>query len=213
MARPAKPLRRQPGTRPERKTYLVCCEGENTETLYFKGLRRELRAGNVRIEVFSGRGEPYGVIEKAIAEANRAAAQDDGYDEIWCVFDVEAPVAHARLEAALTLAARHGIKCAISNPCFEVYLLLHYEELSYLTSDEACRRLERHPCGYRRRGKLLDFEALSAGRPDACRRAARLDRLSAGLPLADRNPSTSVPGLVTALESDAATNDSPRRTV
>ncbi|MEO3773765.1 RloB family protein [Micromonospora sp. B9E7] len=212
MARPGKPLRRQPGTRQERKTYLVCCEGENTEPLYFKGLRRELRAGNVRIEVFSGHGEPYGVVEKAVAEANRAATQGDGYDEVWCVFDVEAPEAHARLSAALALAARHGVNCAISNPCFEVYLLLHYEELSYLTSNEACRRLERHPCGYRRRGKLLDFEALRASRPDAFRRAARLDRLSAGRPLADRNPSTSVPGLVTALESDAATNKFSQRT-
>ncbi|MFG1883823.1 RloB family protein [Micromonospora sp. NPDC049102] len=213
MARSGKPLRRQPGTRLERKTYLVCSEGENTETLYFKGLPRELRAGNVRIEVFSGKGEPYGVVEKAVAEANRAAVQGEDYDEVWCVFDVEAPGAHARLGAALALAARHGINCATSNPCFEVYLLLHYADLPYLTTEEACRRLEGHPCGYTRRGKLLDFEALKAGRPDAFRRAARLDRLSAGLPLADRNPSTSVPGLVAALESDAVTNTLSRRTV
>ncbi|MDG4807311.1 RloB family protein [Micromonospora sp. WMMD1120] len=145
------------------------------------------------------------MVEKAIAEADRAAAQGDGYDEVWCVFDVEAPRAHARLGAALALAGRHGVNCAVSNPCFEVYLLLH-EDLPYLTTIEACRRLEEHPCGYSRRGKLLDYEALRAGRPDAFRRAARLDRLSADRPLADRNPSTSVPGLVTALETDAASN-------
>ncbi|MFI7433292.1 RloB family protein [Micromonospora haikouensis] len=202
MTRAGRPLRRRPGGRDERKTYLVCCEGENTETLYFKGLRRELRASTIRIEVFSGRGEPYGVVEKAIAEAARAAASGDEYDEVWCVFDVEAPRAHSRLAPALALAARHDIKCAISNPCFEVYLLLHYEELTaYLTTAEASRRLEQHPCGYSLRGKQVDFEALRPGHAEAFGRAARLDRLHLGKPVATRNPSTSVPGLVTMLMS------------
>ncbi|MFI7076420.1 RloB family protein [Micromonospora sp. NPDC049903] len=203
MRRRNKPLRRQPGRREERKAYLICSEGENTETLYFKGLRRELRAGTVRIEVFSGKGQPYGVVQKALTEAERAAAGGEPYDEVWCVFDVEAPDPHAQLDAALGLAKQHRIHCAVSNPCFEVWLLLHFENLPHLTTDEACRRLERHPCGYRRRDKGLNFEALRLGRAEAIRRASQLDRQQVGRSLPERNPSTSVPLLVTALESDA----------
>ncbi|WBB73322.1 RloB family protein [Micromonospora sp. WMMD1128] len=200
MTRTSRPLRRRTGRYDERRTYLICSEGENTETWYFKGLRRELRAGTVRINILSGKGEPYGVVEKAIAEANQAAADGDAYDEVWVVFDVEAPQPHARLASALALAARHGIRCAVSNPCFEVFLLLHYEDLfAYLTTDEACRRLERHPCGYSPRGKLVNFEALRSGRANALSRAARLDRLHREKPVDARNPSTSVPSLVTAL--------------
>ncbi|MEU5903876.1 RloB family protein [Micromonospora sp. NPDC047467] len=207
MARASKPLRRQPGSRQERQTYLICSEGKNTETLYFKGLRRELRASNVRIVVTSGQGEPYGVVEKAIAEVERATASGNDYDRVFCVIDVEAPPTHthARLDAALRLAARHGIICVVSNPCFELYLLLHYQDVSaYLTTEEAGRLLEKHPCGYRRRGKLLNFEALQPGRAEAHRRAARLDRSHAGQPVPARNPWTSVPDLVTELESAAA---------
>lgn len=122
MRRQTKPLRRGYGRREERQRFLIYCEGELTEITYFKGVRRELRASTVRLEIVAGRGEPYGLVEKAVDHQRRAPRSEaDGfepYDQVWCVFDVEAPRPHARLAAALALARRNRVHCAIF--CYKI---------------------------------------------------------------------------------------------
>ncbi len=46
----------------------------------------------------------------------------DDFDEIWCVFVVDD---HPQLTQALTEARQSDIGIAISNPCFELWLVLH----------------------------------------------------------------------------------------
>jgi hypothetical protein len=42
-----------------------------------------------------------------------AVADRSGFDEVWSVFDVEAPQPRAGLAEALALAAKEGVRCAI----------------------------------------------------------------------------------------------------
>lgn len=208
MPRQHKPLRRGYGRRVERQRFLIYCEGELTEITYFKGVRRELRASTVRLEIVAGRGEPHGLVEKAVDHQRRAPRSEaDGfepYDQVWCVFDVEAPRPHARLAAALALARRNRVHCAISNPCFELWLLLHFQDQTgYLTTEDACDRLGRCPCGYSGRTKRLDYEALRGQRAQAVTRAALLDRKNDGEAVELRNPWTSVHVLVDTLFAQA----------
>lgn len=208
MPRHTKPLRRGYGQRGERQRFLIYCEGELTEITYFKGVRRELRASTVRLEIVAGRGEPYGLVEKAVDHQRRAPRSEadgfESYDQVWCVFDVEAPQPHARLDAALALARRNRVHCAISNPCFELWLLLHFQDQTgYLTTVDACQRLGRCPCGYSDRAKRLDYEALRNRRSQAESRAELLDRGGTGEPPGLRNPWTSVHVLVAALFAQA----------
>ena len=64
--------------------------------------------------------------------------EDDEIDEVWCVFDVEWPKNHPKLNASLQLAHSHGVQTAVSNPCFEYWLVLHFEQpLDWLTSKDA----------------------------------------------------------------------------
>ncbi len=49
------------------------------------------------------------------------------YDEVWCAMDVEVPEHHS-LAAALDKAGNMNIKTALSNPCFEFWYLLHFEQ-------------------------------------------------------------------------------------
>lgn len=205
MTRRDRSLGRRYGNRPERQRFLIYCEGEVTEKLYFQGIRRELRAGNVRIEIGRPRSDPYDLV-RAAAEHQRNAPgrQEDKfepYDQVWCVFDVEAPRPHATLDAALRYADKHGVRCAVSNPCFELWLLLHFgDQDGYLTTDEACRRLTSCECGYHHRIKQLDYDSIRHRRGDAVARAARLDQ---GYPevtvVPDRNPWTSAHVLVKEL--------------
>ncbi|MFT7647504.1 MAG: hypothetical protein ACI8Y4_002253 [Candidatus Poriferisodalaceae bacterium] len=52
----------------------------------------------------------------------RRKADGPDFDEIWCVFDTDE---HPNLEQAVAEAADSNIRTARSNPCFELWLVLH----------------------------------------------------------------------------------------
>ena len=59
------------------------------------------------------------------------------HDEYWCVFDVDV---HPYLREATALAKSNGIKLAISNPCIELWFLLHFaNQTAYIERREATR--------------------------------------------------------------------------
>ncbi|MFI5889010.1 RloB family protein [Actinoplanes sp. NPDC051513] len=117
MARNSRRLARRAGESTEAETIAIVCEGEKTEDIYFSGIRREFRLATARLRVVGLGAEPLRVVQEA--ESLRRE-----YDHTWAVFDVEAPgahaVPHARLTQAVERADRLGIRCAISNPCFEL---------------------------------------------------------------------------------------------
>ncbi|MBC7783381.1 MAG: RloB domain-containing protein, partial [Burkholderiales bacterium] len=48
------------------------------------------------------------------------------YDEVWCVIDVEAHGKNPNLTHAIEQARQAEIQVALSNPCFEVWILWHF---------------------------------------------------------------------------------------
>lgn len=66
--------------------------------------------------------------DRDVKDAKRGLG--DAYDEYWCVFDVDV---HPRLDGALALAASNGIRVALSNPCIELWLIIHFQpQTAYL---------------------------------------------------------------------------------
>ncbi|MFJ1644829.1 RloB family protein [Streptomyces sp. NPDC088258] len=164
-----KPLKRTAGVRQEQRRFLIYCEGERTEDQYFRGLKAELRALPVSVELGGKHGEPKSLIRAAIEHKNRAAHSPQDrwmeYDEVWCVIDVEAPRPHPGLSQALELAERHGVEVVLTNPCFELWLLLHFADVhGYHTSESAQKALERlDACGYTAARKHVSYEKLRDG--------------------------------------------------
>lgn len=191
-----RPLRRRAAFRDPLPLMLVVCEGQVTEPQYFKGFRHVHGASTVRVVVKSPGGDPRALVERAVALRGEAAAEAEArrgrdpnlaYDEVWCVFDVDT---HPRADAARQLAAREGVHLAVSNPCFELWLLLHLaEHAAHLTAAQAGRLLRKHLPGY---DKHLRFDDFAAGYPDAVRRADSLGRRLADTGPVDGNPSTGV---------------------
>jgi hypothetical protein len=131
-------------TRRENVTILVVSEGESREPQYFRGLARHLKSTGVKIctikALGTGRG-PEKVVERARKETNngRLVGNRDGFDYVWCVFDVDD---HAHLEYAIREALGSGFRVAISNPCFEIWLIWHFEDLArYIDRDKAKKKL------------------------------------------------------------------------
>ncbi|MFJ7422093.1 RloB family protein [Streptomyces uncialis] len=209
MGRRGKPLRRAGGSRSEHRRFLVYCEGECTEDQYFKGLRQELRSLPVTICIGGDHGEPKSLVRSAIKHKERAAEsaadRHTPYDEVWCVVDVEAPRQHPSLDEAIALARKAGVRIALSNPCFELWILLHLKEVSaYQTSAALQSALEREAeCGYTVQRKHLDYIELrgpDSGRHDLARERAQKLR-SRGDAGHRANPWTNVDELVDLLRA------------
>jgi len=129
----AKPLSRRPSAgRTPKPNIVIVCEGKLTEPKYFKDFKALCGNNLVEVTTIGGCGVPETVVERAIEEKARLAKQarhsSDSFDalfEIWAVFDRDQhPVGQVPL--AIGNAKRHNIGIAYSNPCFEVWALMHY---------------------------------------------------------------------------------------
>jgi hypothetical protein len=151
-ARGGRRYARRRGTAEGEAAILVVTEGEKTEPIYLEQLRRRLHLTATRIEVVQAAGtDPRSVVTSAIDlkktrhhEALRGEGVD--YSEVWVVFDSEHKVGTGELKNALNMARAAKVEVALSAPCFEYWLVLHFEYTTvYLCSyAETERRLKRH---------------------------------------------------------------------
>jgi hypothetical protein len=194
MARRRDELRRRKHFTEPRPHILVCCEGQVTEPSYFNGLKREGHNNLLHVEVKPGGLAPktlvdYAVDLKRAAEKKARGQRDDNlkYDEVWCVFDVDA---HKHLLDAKQKAEVHGINMAISNPCFELWLLLHFQDQR--------PHIERHQVQSLCRGhmpryiKEVPFALVVPHHQEAVGRAVALDKWQQEQDRPGGNPSTGV---------------------
>jgi len=172
---------------------LVFTEGEVTEPQYLTLLQKHLNTVRLTIEVIPGPGVPKTLVAKArdAKKASDKEARRDTtlkYQSIWCVFDVDS---HPNMAEAKQTAEQNNIKLAISNPCFELWLLLHHGDYAS-TSDRKKIRQELKGI-VPQYDKHVDFEKhYQAGYDEAVRRARKLDELADSCNDPGRNPTTGV---------------------
>ena len=135
--RSTRQLHRHPPSRKTKKRILIVVEGQVTEPIYFAGLKQrpEIREGYT-ITVKSGKGgSATQCVKKAQSEKERAD-NGDPFDEVWCVLDVEGKTERPQLDEALKAADDAGLKKPVlSCPCFEVWLLAHFEKTARRVAD------------------------------------------------------------------------------
>jgi hypothetical protein len=203
----AKDLRRKTARRPERKTIVIFCEGEASEPDYINALKRlpAIRDNTaINVEIDPGQGVPLTLVKMAI---ERAA--EDEVDECWCVFDVEWPRHHPNLGQAIKLAEEHQIGLAISNPCFELWLILHLDCHTSFIETKPAERRSRELDG--RSGKRIDGDRYMARRHLAAQRAEALVRRHKknGTPFPDDNPSSTMHAFLAAIEPGQLSGTAP----
>jgi hypothetical protein len=115
------------------------------------------------------------------------------------VFDVEAPQRHPNLSEALELAGKNEIRVAISNPCFEFWLMLHFRDYRAWLSNDDARRIRRACDG--RQDKGLLGAVYMPSRSLAAQRAKSIDVMHAdnGTVFPEDNPSSGVYRLIAAV--------------
>ena len=176
--------------------------------MYLKALAALPETRRIAALDIRGKGfDPHRLVTEARDAQRRDAEAKDQQVEYWCVFDVEAPEPHRGLNDAIQMARDNGIHIAVSNPCFELWLILHYAEHPRWLDTQSARSTRRQHDGSS--GQGLDTGAYMQRREVATSRAQRLaethDRDEKGIP--DNNPSSSVYRLLQAVEE--AGHDAP----
>jgi hypothetical protein len=187
---------REDTSRRWRKRILVVCEGEITEFEYLKQFNQFHRVSKVRLDFARERGVPKTLVQIAKElKANSTGAQlGEGspaqeFDEVWCVFDIDE---HPHVSDAIQMARDNGIDLAISHPCFELWLLLHFRDAPGARKNDAvtellCKHLPKYD-------KSVDFlrDGYAENYSVAVARAQRLEEVAemAGTP--GHNPTTGV---------------------
>ena len=138
-------------------------------------------------------------VEMKNAAAKRAKSQKDDnlrYDAIWCVFDIDE---HPFVPEARQQARDNAIELAVSNPCFELWVLLHFRD----QTAHIDRAAVQHECrnylpGFK---KKLPSAQLHPYYGEALRRAKDLDAWQKSRACDGGNPSTGVYRLMEQIKS------------
>lgn len=196
-----KSLRRRPARRDPARFFHIFSEGKNTEPHYFNAHAKSLDRKTVKVKCYGPNGVPKSVAAAAIAFAkergfikNKRGRKLDSYeenDEVWAVFDCDE---HPCYREAKQMCSDANLPFAYSDPCFELWLNLHFEESDApCTRHQAQERSKELIEGYdAKSGKTSDFSKLIENVIDAEKRAERQRERRREEANEDGNPSTNV---------------------
>ena len=153
-------FQRRAATRDIGRKIIIACEGEKTEHGYFEAIRQSLRLSTVKVRVVKPPGsDPLSVVRAAI-EGRDMIKMDHRWvkgDMAWAVFDGDEHIANnpTNWYEALQIADSQGIFLAVSNPCFEFWYLLHFQDQwADITRQKARDLLKKHLHNYEKADQL-----------------------------------------------------------
>ena len=125
---------------------VIASEGKATERIYFKALAKEYT--NPRVHVH--------ILERSEAEQNNSSPDHvlkqlndyksqyelEADDELWLVLDKDRWTEAMLSRVATECSQEVAMHMALSNPCFELWLLLHIEDSALLTPEEQKQWIE-----------------------------------------------------------------------
>ena len=125
---------------------VIASEGKDTERIYFKALAKEYT--NPRVHVH--------ILERSVDEQNNSSPEHvfkqlndyknlydlEADDELWLVVDKDQWKDKMLSRVASECALEVSMHMALSNPCIELWLLLHLVDVSLLTHEEHLQWLE-----------------------------------------------------------------------
>lgn len=117
---------------------VIASEGRCTESIYFSEVKNKLRAPNVHVEILrrdSNESSPESVHSQIADFMRQYNIEDD--DELWLVIDRDRWHERMLSQVAQLCSQNEHLHFCMSNPCFELWLLLHLEDVA--AYDEATK--------------------------------------------------------------------------
>ena len=176
------------------RSLYVFTEGKGTETDYLNYWFRKHRE-HVRVVIDRFHGSPLRLVEKAMSQREqdiRDEKRSRGLvaDEYWCMFDRDE---HDDFDPAVRAAAANDIKIAYSNPCIELWFILHFRDQTAWIHRHDAQDASEQLLLCKKRLTWQALESLDGSLDDAKHRALQLDNWHSGNGSPQRsNPSSSV---------------------
>jgi len=171
-------LKRKGGNRPVRRKFLLSTEGV-TERKYFDAFGK--RYGNeygiiVRFATVASnkKSDPNNVLKKMKARLAEENIEAKNGDEAWIIVDEDGRGQEKLWPLHEWALASNGRGLALSNPKFEYWILLHFEDGASVSSSECGDRLKKYFPAYEK-GDRLDCGKLLGFLDVAVERAKRRD--------------------------------------
>ncbi len=175
MARRKPPdLKRRSAKRAPKQRFVIFCEGEKTEPAYFEALRHHCSSSLIEVKPLPAQGVPDTLTKSALEKAKQLRRKTtDSFeqrDEIWAVFDRDE---HPKFDEAVQRCESNGVGVGRSNPCFELWLILHHQNFDRPDGRHAVQaHCERVCAGYdKHSSKTPDCSGLPAHVDAAIKRA------------------------------------------
>ena len=145
------------GTRPYRKLFVIAVEGKKTEPEYFAIFNNGPSVIHVKCLKSGNDTSPPQVLKRMKDYLKQKQLKTS--DEAWIVVDKDLWTDNQlnQLHAWAQIRSNYGF--ALSNPSFEFWLLLHFEDGTGIGSSQDCiDRLKRHLPGY---NKAIDIRKIT----------------------------------------------------
>ena len=119
---------------------VIASEGKDTERIYFKALAKEYTNPRVHVHILKrsederNNSSPEHVLKQLNNYKNQYELEAD--DELWLVVDKDRWTDAMLSRVATECTQEVSMHMALSNPCFELWLLLHLEDIASLTPEE-----------------------------------------------------------------------------
>lgn len=125
---------------------IIAAEGEFTEKIYFEALRKHARNSRVHIKILERDEEnrhnssPEYVLGQLTQYKLENPIEQD--DELWLVIDKDKWTIKSISAVAQRCAQDSSYHLALSNPCFELWLILHITDVSLESEEEKTKMLK-----------------------------------------------------------------------
>ena len=116
---------------------VIATEGKMTENIYFEAMKVRLCASDVHLEILhrdKNASSPDKVYNQIRSFKEEYVIKDD--DELWIVVDKDRWKDEMLSSVAQYCAADANLHFCLSNPCFELWLLLHLEDISTYNEEQ-----------------------------------------------------------------------------
>lgn len=135
--------------------FVIACEGEETEIEYFEGLGEKFQNNpRIRIEIVEreknskSKSAPEYVIQ-TLDKRKKSITLQKTKVEFWAIIDFDSWGVE-KLAQIATLSKQKNYNLAVSNPCFEIWYLLHFTKIT----TDICKEISDEKSAGKPKGKL-----------------------------------------------------------
>ncbi len=162
--------------RRQKKIILVGAEGNNqTERNYLMSFNS--KQNEYRIIIADGiHTDPEGVVNDLVKSAKKSELDEDYGDMKVCLMDVDyLKNRKITLQKAIEISEKENVKLCLSNPCFEIWFLLHYRYSTrqYSSNNEIVKELQQYIPDYKKSKDI--FDTLWPNLDEAIKNAMKLE--------------------------------------